>query len=141
MHEVTLKDILAEHTKEGELFIKLPNNWVQCFSCGHRCKIPPEKDGICKIRFNRQGTLFVPHGYVSGIAIDPIEKKPFFHAYPGLNTLSFGMLGGILHRCPQEKHCTQLFGNLVYSSPSFVCSARISFKVTSGITYLASKVR
>jgi pyruvate formate lyase activating enzyme len=97
MPEVTLKDILSEHTKEGELYLKLPNNWVQCFACGHRCKIPPDKDGICKIRFNRRGTLFVPYGYVSGIAIDPIEKKPFFHAYPGSPTLSFGMLGCDFH--------------------------------------------
>ena len=97
MPEVTLKDILAEHTKEGELYAKLSNHWVQCFACGHRCKIPPAKDGICKIRFNQQGTLFVPHGYVSGIAIDPIEKKPFFHAYPGSRTLSFGMLGCDYH--------------------------------------------
>ena len=97
MPEVALKDILAEHTKEGELYVKLQNNWVQCFACGHRCKIPPEKDGICKIRFNREGTLCVPHGYVSGIAIDPIEKKPFFHAYPGSSTVSFGMLGCDYH--------------------------------------------
>ena len=97
MPEVTLKDILAEHTQEGELYAKLQNNWVQCFACGHRCKIPPDKDGICRIRFNRQGTLLVPHGYVSGIAIDPIEKKPFFHAYPGSQTLSFGMLGCDFH--------------------------------------------
>lgn len=97
MHEVTLKDILAKHTKEGELYTKLPDNWVQCLACGHRCKIPLDKDGICRIRFNRQGTLFVPHGYVSGIAIDPIEKKPFFHAYPGSDTLSFGMLGCDFH--------------------------------------------
>jgi pyruvate formate lyase activating enzyme len=99
MPEVTLKNILSAHTKESELYLKLPNNWVQCFACGHRCKIPPDKDGICKIRFNRQGTLYVPHGYVSGIAIDPIEKKPFFHAYPGSTALSFGMLGCDFH-CP-----------------------------------------
>ena len=97
MPEVTLKEVLAEHTREGEVYVKLPNSWVQCFACGHRCKIPPDKDGICKIRFNQQGTLLVPYGYVSGIAIDPIEKKPFFHAYPGSNTLSFGMLGCDYH--------------------------------------------
>jgi pyruvate formate lyase activating enzyme len=70
---------------------------VQCNACGHKCKIPPDKDGICKIRFNEGGKLFVPFGYVSGIALDPIEKKPFFHAYPGSKTLSFGMLGCDYH--------------------------------------------
>ena len=97
MSEVSLKEILADHTKEGELYTNMPNNWVQCFACGHRCKISPNKDGICKIRFNRDGKLFVPFDYVSSIALDPIEKKPFFHAYPGSSALSFGMLGCDYH--------------------------------------------
>jgi len=97
MLEVPLKEILNKHTKEGELYTKLSNEWVQCYACGHRCKIPPDKEGICKIRFNRSGKLYVPFGYVSGIALDPIEKKPFFHAYPGSNALSFGMLGCDYH--------------------------------------------
>ena len=97
--ESPLKYSLAEHTKEGSLYAKLTDGWVQCFACGHRCKIPPARDGICKIRFNRDGALFVPIGYVSGIAVDPIEKKPFFHAFPGSSTLSFGMLGCDYH-CP-----------------------------------------
>jgi pyruvate formate lyase activating enzyme len=97
MQEVSLKEILAGHTKEGDLYTKLPNNWATCFACGHRCKIPPSKDGICRIRFNRDGKLYVPFGYVSSIALDPIEKKPFFHAYPGSTALSFGMLGCDYH--------------------------------------------
>jgi len=95
----SLKEILASHTKEGELYKKLANDWVQCLACAHRCKIPPGKDGICRVRFNLDGKLFVPTGYVSGIAIDPIEKKPFFHAYPGSKALSYGMLGCNFH-CP-----------------------------------------
>jgi len=97
MADLTLKEILADHTKKGELYSTMPNEWVRCVACGHRCKIPHGKDGICKIRSNLDGTLFVPYGYVSGIALDPIEKKPFFHAYPGSNALSFGMLGCDYH--------------------------------------------
>lgn len=93
----SLRDILAHHTKEGELYEKMPDNWVRCFACGHRCKIGPGKEGICKVRFNTGGVLFVPHGYAAGIQIDPIEKKPFFHALPGSNALSFGMLGCDYH--------------------------------------------
>ena len=94
MAEVTtLKGLLAQHTKEGDIYEKMPNNWVRCFSCGHRCKIPPGRDGICRVRFNRDGKLYVPWGYAAGVALDPIEKKPFFHAYPGAKALSFGMLG------------------------------------------------
>jgi pyruvate formate lyase activating enzyme len=93
----TLHDVLAVHVKEGELYEKLPNNWVRCFACGHRCKIAPDRDGICKVRYNKGGVLYVPHGYVAGLQIDPIEKKPFFHALPGAQALSFGMLGCDYH--------------------------------------------
>jgi len=94
---IALKDLLAARTKEAELYNKLPSNWVQCFACGHRCKIPPGKDGICRVRFNRDGKLYAPTGYVGGLQLDPIEKKPFFHAYPGSKALSFGMLGCDYH--------------------------------------------
>lgn len=93
----TLKDLLAEHTKEGVLYSSMPGEWVRCFACGHRCKIPPQKDGICHVRFNRDGRLYVPTGYVGSLQIDPIEKKPFFHALPGSKALSFGMLGCDYH--------------------------------------------
>lgn len=92
-----LHDLLAEHVVKGELYETMHDNWVRCFACGHRCKIAPEHDGICKVRFNRNGVLYVPHGYVAGLQIDPIEKKPFFHALPGTNALSFGMLGCDYH--------------------------------------------
>lgn len=93
----TLKELLARHTCVGELFNRMPDDWVLCYSCGHRCKIPPGRDGICKIRFNQGGKLYVPWGYAAGVALDPIEKKPFFHAYPGAKALSFGMLGCDYH--------------------------------------------
>ncbi len=94
---LTLKNILQEHTVEGELYSKIENDWVLCYACGHRCKIKPGHDGICRVRFNRGGKLFVPSAYASGIQLDPIEKKPFFHAFPGSNALSFGMLGCDYH--------------------------------------------
>jgi pyruvate formate lyase activating enzyme len=52
---------------------------------------------VCKVRFNRDGKLYAPWGYVNGAYVDPIEKKPFFHALPGARALSFGMLGCDLH--------------------------------------------
>jgi pyruvate formate lyase activating enzyme len=70
---------------------------VRCFACGHRCLIPPGRDGICRVRFNDGGTLRVPFGYVAALQLDPVEKKPFFHAYPGAKALSFGMLGCDYH--------------------------------------------
>lgn len=94
---MTLHELLAQHTREGDLYEKMQNDWVRCFACGHRCKIAPDHDGICKVRYNKDGVLYVPHGYAAGVALDPIEKKPFFHVLPGANALSFGMLGCDYH--------------------------------------------
>jgi pyruvate formate lyase activating enzyme len=92
-----LKDVLATFTKEGELYERLENRRVRCFSCGHRCVIADGLDGICKVRINRAGRLLVPHGYVGALQLDPVEKKPFFHALPGALAMSFGMLGCDFH--------------------------------------------
>ncbi|MBI3893147.1 MAG: AmmeMemoRadiSam system radical SAM enzyme [Candidatus Wallbacteria bacterium] len=93
----TLDRVLKARTAEGELYEKLPGSKVRCFACGHRCVIPDGFDGVCRVRFNGGGTLLVPRGYVAGLQVDPIEKKPFFHAFPGAAALSFGMLGCDLH--------------------------------------------
>ena len=95
--QTTLGDVLARRTTEGELYEKLENKAVRCFSCGHRCKILNGLKGICKVRYNEDGVLKVPRGYVAALQVDPIEKKPFFHAYPGALALSFGMLGCDYH--------------------------------------------
>ena len=70
---------------------------LRCHACGHRCPIPEGAVGVCKVRFNANGRLRVPWGYVGGVQCDPVEKKPFFHAYPGALAYSFGMLGCDLH--------------------------------------------
>ncbi|MGH9512553.1 MAG: AmmeMemoRadiSam system radical SAM enzyme [Terriglobales bacterium] len=93
----TLRDIVYEHVREGDLYEPLDRNRVRCFACGHCCPIPDGQPGVCKVRYNRGGTLYVPWGYVGGVQCDPIEKKPFFHAYPGALAYSFGMLGCDLH--------------------------------------------
>src|SRR5689334_17892207 len=93
----TLRDIVYENVREGSLYEKLENNRVRCFSCGHCCPIPEGQPGVCKVRYNRGGTLYVPWGHVGGTQCDPIEKKPFFHSYPGALAYSFGMLGCDLH--------------------------------------------
>jgi len=93
----SLGEIINEHVREGELYEKLDRNRVRCFACGHCCPIPDGLAGVCKVRFNRAGTLYVPWEYVGALQCDPIEKKPFFHAYPGALAYSFGMLGCDLH--------------------------------------------
>src|ERR1700758_3208023 len=93
----TLRDIVYENVREGELYEKVDRNRGLCYACGHCCPIPEGQPGVCKVRYNKGGTLYVPWGYVGGVQCDPIEKKPFFHAYPGALAYSFGMLGCDLH--------------------------------------------
>jgi pyruvate formate lyase activating enzyme len=94
---LTLEQLLTERTAEGLLYGKLPENRVQCYACAHRCRIPEGKKGICKVRFNEKGLLQVPRNYAGALQVDPIEKKPFFHALPGTRAFSFGMLGCDYH--------------------------------------------
>lgn len=93
----TLQNVLAARTAEGVLYEKLHDNRVRCFACGHRCVILEGLPGICKVRFNEGGRLYVPRGYVGALQCDPVEKKPFFHALPGSLAMSFGMLGCDFH--------------------------------------------
>ncbi len=94
-----LAQSLARRTAPAapELTERLPDGRLRCLSCGHRCPIPDGREGVCRVRYNAGGTLRVPWGYVGALQCDPIEKKPFFHALPGSDALSFGMLGCDLH--------------------------------------------
>ncbi len=95
--KATLQELLDSSTVEGELYEKLEQDKIRCFACGHRCVIFPGRRGICQVRYNEDGTLRVPFGYAAGVQSDPVEKKPFFHAMPGSNALTFGMLGCDFH--------------------------------------------
>jgi len=90
-------DRRVEEGALGTLYEKLAENEVRCYACAHRCLIKDGLRGICKVRYNRGGNLMVPRGYVGALQCDPIEKKPFFHAFPGTDALTFGMLGCDLH--------------------------------------------
>ena len=95
----TLAEVLEVRTAAAapELVEPISRNRLRCHACGHECPIPEGAYGVCRVRFNRGGTLQVPWGYVGGLQCDPIEKKPFFHARPGSLAFSFGMLGCDLH--------------------------------------------
>src|SRR5262245_32150960 len=95
----SLRTVLADNTAVAapELVSRDPNGAIRCYACGHRCKVLLGRHGVCHVRFERDGELRVPWGYAASVAIDPIEKKPFFHAFPGAEAMSFGMLGCDLH--------------------------------------------
>jgi pyruvate formate lyase activating enzyme len=84
--------------REAMLYDKLPGSRVQCHVCQWRCRINPGKMGVCRMRINRDGTLYtMNYGEVSSIASDHIEKKPLFHFFPGTFAFSLGGWGCNFH--------------------------------------------
>lgn len=81
--------------KEALLYSTNPDTKeVHCLLCQHYCKIRDLSGGICRVRFNHNGVLYsYTYGKVDGLAIDPIEKKPFYHFKPKSRILSFGTPG------------------------------------------------
>ncbi len=80
--------------QEAILYTKNPDDSVDCSLCRHRCHISKGGRGICQVRENRDGTLYsLFYGRPIAVAIDPIEKKPLFHFYPGSLSFSVATLG------------------------------------------------
>jgi len=77
--------------KEAYLYKKLEDNVTQCQTCCRECVVRPGKVGFCRTRENRDGKLFsLEYGLISSLSVNPIEKKPLFHFYPGTNFLTIG---------------------------------------------------
>ena len=76
------------------------NGTVNCALCPHGCEIPHGKAGLCRVRENIGGRLCAAgYGRISGVALDPVEKKPLSLFQPGKRVLSVGGYGCDL-RCP-----------------------------------------
>ncbi|MDK2918822.1 MAG: pyruvate formate lyase activating enzyme [Candidatus Petromonas sp.] len=85
---------LYQNLKEVYFYQKLKDNKVKCEVCPHYCIISPNQTGICRVRKNIDGSLFaLNYGKVAAFNIDPIEKKPLYHFYPGQDILSIGSYG------------------------------------------------
>jgi pyruvate formate lyase activating enzyme len=84
--------------KEALLYEKLEHKLVHCHLCGHQCRIADKKFGVCGVRENLDGTLYT-HAYGKVIAshIDPIEKKPLYHFFPGSFSFSIATIGCNFH--------------------------------------------
>ena len=76
----------------------LPQSRVACGLCFRGCRISEGARGHCGVRENRGGSLkTLVHSRPSALALDPIEKKPFFHVLPGASALSLGTAGCNFH--------------------------------------------
>lgn len=80
--------------KEAWLYERLDGQKVRCHLCSHRCTIAEGKAGVCGVRQNQAGRLFsLVYGQAVSQAVDPIEKKPLFHFYPGTSSYSIATVG------------------------------------------------
>ena len=114
-------------------FISLEGS-EQCVLCPSRCILPSGKAGHCGVRFNRAEKGKIPfYGYVTALAVDPIEKKPLYHFRPGTEILSIGFAGCNL-RCPfcqnwSISQTTDVPGK-VYSPKEIITATRDSIAYT-----------
>jgi pyruvate formate lyase activating enzyme len=88
--------------KEALFYETLDDQKLHCFLCRHHCKINDGKRGLCGVRENKAGTLYtLVYGLPCSYHVDPIEKKPLFHFYPGSKAFSIAT-AGCNFRC---RHC------------------------------------
>jgi pyruvate formate lyase activating enzyme len=79
---------------EAYLYEKRTDDKVRCVLCSHRCLIKPGRQGCCHVRENREGLLYTNvFGKLVASHVDPIEKKPLFHVYPGSLSFSIATVG------------------------------------------------
>ncbi|BAF58649.1 MAG: AmmeMemoRadiSam system radical SAM enzyme [Pelotomaculum sp.] len=79
---------------EAFYYEKKEQKLAACRLCPKMCTIRDGRSGFCRVRQNRDGTLYAAnYGKVTSCGLDPIEKKPLYHFYPGSLILSFGTLG------------------------------------------------
>ncbi len=109
--------------KKAMFYEKKEDNRVLCTLCPNDCIIRPDGVGFCGVRQNINGELYtLVYNRVSAIAVDPIEKKPLYHFYPGTKVMSVGTLGCNM-RC---KHCQ----NWQIAHTDFDSSANLTQELT-----------
>jgi pyruvate formate lyase activating enzyme len=100
---------LASNAESPLFFSRQGEGFVQCDLCPNNCRIKSGDFGLCKVRGNKNGKPIIPfYGFVTSLAVDPVEKKPLYHFKPGSPILSAGFTGCNL-RCPfcQNWHISQ----------------------------------
>jgi pyruvate formate lyase activating enzyme len=85
---------MIETRYPGRWWHRLDDGRIQCDLCPRDCKLHDGQRGACFVRQNLDGEMILTtYGRSSGFCIDPIEKKPLHHFYPGSSVLSFGTAG------------------------------------------------
>ncbi len=80
--------------RRARLFEKLEGEKVKCLACSWYCQIASGRTGVCRTRYNQESSLYsLVYDQAIGLHLDPVEKKPLYHFYPGESLLSFGTVG------------------------------------------------
>lgn len=111
-------------------------DYLQCKLCPHLCKILPGKKGICRVRINQDNKLWaIDYGETTSIALDPIEKKPLYHFYPGSQILSIACNSCNMH-CPfcQNWEISQQEVHTEYLSPEMLVKIFLEHR-SIGVSY------
>lgn len=88
------RTVYPTYAREAILYSSLPTGAVRCELCRRHCVIPPTRRGFCRVRENRDGVLYtLVHSLACAWACDPIEKKPFYHFFPGTDAFSISTVG------------------------------------------------
>lgn len=105
--------------KEAEYYEKLEDSLVHCHLCPQECRIKEGRKGFCKVRTNHEGLLYTDnYEHVLAANLDPIEKKPLYHFYPGSTIFSIGTKG-----CNQRCDFCQNWEMLEAESPGTYISS------------------
>ncbi len=121
--------------KIGQYYKKLEEQRVLCNLCPHGCIIPNGGVGRCRVRENHDGVLYAStYGCISSYGVDPIEKKPLYHFYPGKKIVSFGSFGCNLScQFCQNYEISQCIGESVHTTAQDLVDKSLEVPDTIGI--------
>jgi len=120
---------------------------VQCQICPNRCILSPRDRSICRSKVNIGGKLYtLAYGNPCAIHVDPIEKKPLNHFYPGTPVFSIATAGcnfrclncqnwEISQRKPEEVHSSELFPEEVVQAAKTRGAPSIAYTYSEAVTY------
>ncbi len=114
---------------------------VQCELCPHMCRLMPGENGRCNTRTNRGGRLYsMGYGAISGVSIDPVEKKPLYHFMPGSSILSIGSFGCNLscdfcQNCEISQVDPEVFAQHPQRAPADMVQKAVLHRDSIGLAY------
>jgi len=89
-----MDQINANFIKKSKYQNKISDNISQCLTCERLCKISKDKAGFCQTRINQDGEIYtIVYGCIPALSFNPIEKKPFYHFFPGSVAITVGTYG------------------------------------------------